>query len=320
MESRTLVTKKYPTRSTLVSIAHCIKFVVCRWVNWAVNERSRLIKTLFVITSIIFSVLADAGESCFYSSKKDDGFITGFDDCGLIEGDTIKLNKAHMDNLSFNRDGHACLTFSLNDLFYLRKNGRSQRVHFHDNGCDHFKEGLARGVVNDQMVFINHHLEVVFNPGFEYLSYYNYGHSIVCDGPFTEVNHGEHTSLTDGKCGLLDRQGNLVVDVKHKIQDRFIFWNYINSNNHCPTPPITSKTSALCHAKRHTSNMLYRTNRWKTYEISQQGDTWLITFVEESGADIEFTLTLNSISAHWDSLHQESHNEALQRISRWTRR
>ncbi|GAA3956801.1 hypothetical protein [Allohahella marinimesophila] len=262
---------------------------------------------------LVFSVSAGAAETCFYPSKQDDGSYDHFDACGLIEGDQIKLAKAHAENVLFNEHGLACVIMSPADTFYIHDSGRSQRVYFYDNGCDYFKEGLARGLVDGEMVFINPALDTVLAPGFELISHFNYGHSVVCNGPFEEEKHGEHTFLTGGKCGLIDKQGDLVVEARYKIEDRDVFQTYLNTHNHCPPPPVTSENSALCHAKRHVSNMDYQTGEWKRHTISDQGEIWIITFVEVDEPDEELTLILQSASAQWDSLIKESHDEALQR-------
>ncbi len=273
-------------------------------------------KIALLAVLIIFSVSSRADESCFYPSKKDEGSYSHFDDCGFIDGDGIKPGKSHTQNILFDERGLACIIFSVRDVFYIRENGRSQRAYFYDNDCDDFKEGLARGIVNGKMVFINERLEIILTPGFELLSHYDYGHSVVCNGPFVEEKHGEHTLLKGGNCGLIDKRGDLVVEANYKIGDRAVFQNYINANSHCPPPPVTSESSALCHAKRHVSNMGHHTPGWERHEISKQGSIWLITFVEESKTNEEFTLTLPSGSAQWESLIRESHDKALQRANR----
>jgi hypothetical protein len=273
-------------------------------------------KQVLLTILLIFSVSSEADESCFYPSKKDGGSYSRFNDCGSIKGDKVKLKKTHEENLSYDELGLACVMFSAKDVFYVQNSARTQRVYFYDNDCDYFKEGLTRGIVNDEMVFIDAKLEVVLEPGFELLSHYDYGHSVVCNGPFVEEKHDEHTFLKGGKCGLLNKQGDLVVEAIYRIENREVFQRYINSNNHCPSPPINSEKSALCHAKRHVSNMSHHTDEWKNHEISKLSNKWLVTFVEEGKANEEFTLTLQSDSAQWDSLIKESHNKALQRTSR----
>jgi hypothetical protein len=272
-------------------------------------------KLAILITLLLVSFSSQADESCFYPSKIDGGDLSRFDDCGSIEGDSIKLGKEHNDNIVFNEKGLACLILSNNEVFYIHKNGNSQRSFYFENGCDYFKDGLSRGIINGNMVFIDEQLEVALNPGFELIAHYDYGHSVVCNGPFSEEKQGEYTFRRGGKCGLIDRQGKLVVEAVHKIEERKAFRDYINSNNHCPAPPISSEKSALCHAKRHVSNMEYHTDQWKRYEISKRGEIWLITFVEEGNQKEEFTLTLNADSAHWKSIIKESHSSALQQLN-----
>ncbi len=265
---------------------------------------------------MVLSFSSNADESCFYPDKTDNGTFSHSDECGSIEGDRIKLGKIILDNIYYDEKGLACILFSAKDAFYIHKNATSQRVYFYDNGCDYFEENLARGIVNGKMVFINQRLKVVLSPEFELLAHFDYGHAVVCNGPFQEEKHGEHTLLKGGECGLINKQGTIVVEAIHKIRDRDIFQDYLNRNNHCSVPPVTSKISALCHGKRHVSNMDYHSDQWEKYEISERGRVWLITFVEEGKENEEFTLTLNASSAQWESLIKESHNKALQRTSR----
>lgn len=256
---------------------------------------------VLVLVFMIFSFASNAEESCFYPDKTVNGSFLHSDECGSIQGDNLKLDKRFLDNVFYDANDLACLLFSAKDAFYVHKNGASQRVYFYDNGCDYFKEDLARGVVNDKMVFINNRLKVLISPGFELLSHFDYGHSVVCNGPFEEELQGEHSFLKGGRCGLMNRQGTLVVEAIHNIENRDAFQQYLNNSNHCLRPPVVSQKSALCHAKRHVSNMTLHTGQWAEYAISKHDKVWLITFVEE-GSSSQFTLTLNAISGQWTSL------------------
>jgi len=106
-----------------------------------------------------------------------------------------------------------------------------------------------------------------------------------------------------------------VLEAKYSIQNREVFQTYINNHNHCEAPPVSSKKSALCHSKRHVSNMDGHSDRWKKVELTKQGNTWVVTFTEESGAGEEFSLTLNADTAQWESLSQQSHVRAIQELS-----
>ncbi len=255
---------------------------------------------------LLFSVSAKAEEACAYPSKKDDDSLSYFKDCGRITGDAIKLRKKHRNNLVYDDKGLACIMFSSRDVFYLHKNGRSQRVQFFDNGCDYFRQGYARGIVYKRMVFIDSQLRVVLNPGFELLTPFDYGHAVVCNGPFTEEKHGEHTFRNGGKCGLINKQGKLVLAASHKIEDGRVFEDYLNRNSHCPAPPLTSASAALCHAKRHVYNMDHYTAAWAKHDIARQGDIWVITFTEEGNPDQEFSVSVDANTAQWQSLIPKS--------------
>jgi len=259
-----------------------------------------------------FKVGCRASETCVYPSKSE-GSLTLAENCGSVNGDTLKLNKKLLDDVSFNESGLACLFVAKQNAFYLHENGRSQRVHFFDNGCDYFEDGLARGIANGKMVFIDESLQIKLAPGFELLSPFDYGHSVVCNGPFQEERYGEYTFLKGGRCGLINKQGVLVVEAKYNIQNRELFQRYINNNSYCGAPPVISKKSALCHAKRHVSNMDGHTDQWKQYKLARRDGLWLVTFIEEESD--EFTLLLNVDTAHWESLTKESHSSAIQRLS-----
>ncbi len=268
---------------------------------------------LFFILFLPFSLLANADESCHYPTKDGGGEYHYAEHCGVIDGDILRLDQSVLGNLQYDDAGLACVILSSANTFYVHKNGTSRRVVFFDNGCDYFVDGLARGMVGGRMVFLNQTLDIVLAPGFEQASPFDYGHSVVCNGPFRIEQHGEHTFYLGGQCGLINKKGDLVVEAVHKVEDREVFKTYINNNNHCPRPPITSKESALCHGKRHVANMDHHSDDWAAYELSQHGATWLITFIEKND-DTPFTLTVDASSAQWQSLIPEPHAMAIERI------
>ena len=141
---------------------------------------------------------------------------------------------------------------------------------------------------------------------------FNYGHAVVCNGPFIEEVHGEHTLRKGGRCGLINREGELVLEAKYAIENRQAIVNYINSNNHCRPPPIISNESALCHAKRHVENMQFHDDDWESYTINKTPREWLIGFVERNGSGEEFTLSLDPESAHWISIVKSEKKPAAQ--------
>ncbi len=265
-----------------------------------------------LLLCLCHSLSVEASE-CFYVSKTDNAYKKA-DDCGEIEGGTITLTDAIFEDIQFDQQSLTCVIFPNQELFYINRNRKSQRVLFFDNGCDYFKQGFARGLENQRLVFIDQELNIKLRPKFEYLVPFDYGHAVVCNGPFTEEQHGEHTFLRGGQCGLIDKQGNLVVAAAHPIGESEAFDAYINNHNHCPPPPVTTAEAALCHAKRHVDNMDFHSAEWQSQRISLRGTVWLVSFIEK-GESEEVTLDLDANSAHWQSLLPESHEEALQRFN-----
>lgn len=186
-----------------------------------------MMKTLFFISALLLSCAVNAGQSCWYASKRDGGSVSSFEDCGSVQGDSLRLNKAHLKNVLFDGDGLACIMLPDRVVFYLHKNGKSQRTYFFDNGCDYFENGRARAYLKNKMVLIDKSLAVVLNPGYERIETLDCGYTKVCNGPFTEHNDGEHTVLTGGQCGLIDVAGALVIEAKYPIEDNKAIGQYL---------------------------------------------------------------------------------------------
>lgn len=173
---------------------------------------------------------------CYYISKQDEGF-SGHDDCGVITGDNVDLQRDHLDNLRYDSNGLSCVLFPDGDAFYISETGRSHRVYFFDNGCDYFRQGLTRGIVDGRMVVVNRDLEVVSSTGFDFIMPHDCGYSIACNGPFEIESYGEHRLMRGGTCGLLDRKGDLVMEPEYRIEERMEFDSFIEHTGHCPTLP-----------------------------------------------------------------------------------
>lgn len=264
---------------------------------------SEHVVTQWVLTviTVLAVVSAHADNSCVYPDKREEGSLAAHDDCGRITGDKIQMGKIHQDNVVFDEKGLACIIFSARDAFYLNKKGASHRVLYFDNGCDYFEEGLARAVIDKRVMLMDTALNVVLDTGFEWVDRFGYGHVVVCNGPFVEKKVGEHTLLTEGRCGLMNKSGQLVVAAKYAVGDTDAFDLYLNSHNHCPPPPIQNEQAALCHAKRHVANMEFHSDDWVEHSLQFNDGYWKITF-KERGADDAFVLSLKAESAQWESL------------------
>ena len=248
--------------------------------------------------SIILTPLASAAAdiSCFYASKKDEGDVVIFDNCGQADDTGFVLSPDHKDNISFGENNLACLVFSMENAFWVHKNGRSIRTLFYDAWCDDFENGLAIGILYGREVYIDSDLNVVLDPGFESLSHFRYGFAAVCNGPFRYEQNGEHTFRKGGKCGLINRSGEVVIEPQYPSENWEVFRDYRNSHNECPAPPVRDEASAICHAKRHARNNNH-TDNWIRHSITSDGEQWSITFLESDGSGYEFVMNIGVAKA-----------------------
>ena len=249
--------------------------------------------------SILLSPPGSAGTvdgSCFYASAKDEGDVVNFSDCGQADQSGFVLSPGHAENIQFDDNDLACLVFSKDKAFWVHKNGRSMPTLFYDAWCDNFEDGLAIGKADDREVYVDSDLDVVLDPGFESLSHFRYGYAVVCNGPFHFEYVGEHTVRKGGKCGLINRSGEVVLEPRYPSEDREVFRDYRDSRNECPSPPIRDEASAVCHAKRHARNNNHA-DAWIRHSTTSDGEQWSVTFLESGGSCYVFTMTIGAARA-----------------------
>lgn len=255
-------------------------------------------KLLFLLMGLFVPLLSFS--DCLYYGQHDLE-MESYESCGEIKGDQIVLHNLHKKNLIFDKDGLSCVVNG-GDAFYITKKGVSRRVIMIDAYCDDFEDGFARGYENGKMVYIDKKLNTILKPDFEWLSPFYYEHGVVCNGPFETINDSEHSWKTKGQCGLIDKKGKLVVDAKYPIEDHDAFYDYINNNNHCPKPPITTKKSAICHAKRHLQHQENFQKLKKIVSAKKNNDQWLVNFFYEDESQGEFVIELETKTAAWLSI------------------
>jgi hypothetical protein len=260
----------------------------------------RLCLVLLLAVIICPALAAD----CLYPDRHDGGGLVLHVGCGEPAADgRFLLHRRHFKRLAFDRDGLACVQVG-SKTYYFRRDGRSRRIQSYDNGCDYFVAGLARAYDADKMVYVDKTLNVVLRPGFEHLGIFDYGHAVVCNGPFkTERRDAEHPVFHGGQCGLIDRQGRLVIPAVHGIDDWQIFRNYVNSHNECSPPPIETEAAAICHARRHLLAEIYpRQAARKVLRVSREQARWWVTFAWCSQQTCNPEVELNAETADFLSI------------------
>lgn len=133
--------------------------------------------------------------------------------CGEVSGDTLLLEPAHLQNLTFGENGLA-FVLTKEGVFYVDRSGRSVRTFWYDMSADDFAEGLARGIIGDKFGFIDESLDFVIEPAYDFAFPFARGFAVVCNG-CKEEPAGEHRTLEGGVWGLIDRRGRVVVPLEH---------------------------------------------------------------------------------------------------------
>jgi len=180
--------------------------------------------------SILPTAAGADDQSCFYTSKTGEGSAMFFDDCGAVtaEGD-LELTPEHLENVAYDNDGLACVGFSAEQTYLLHESGHSHQVLWYDNWCDYFEEGLTRGVAKEKIVFVDKKLEVKVETDFEWAGHFSGGFALVCNGPFAREQHGEHFFTRGGSCGMIDKDGTLVVPAEHPLENIDVIRNLLEA-------------------------------------------------------------------------------------------
>ncbi len=199
-------------------------------------------KKLFMLWIILFNCHIFASEpapepliSCVYSDKTEGNTMTPHEDCGKLNSDgLLELSKEHMKRIAFDDDKLTCIYVHgaqkrLQQVQYLHTSGKTVRPLFFDNGCDYFREGLARMIQNDQLGYFNKQLEIVIQTNFEFGLPFSNGYAIVCHD-IKEHDEMEHITYTSEKCGMINRDGNIVLQPIYRSDDWKVFDNFREKN------------------------------------------------------------------------------------------
>jgi hypothetical protein len=166
---------------------------------------------------------------CTYSIKPNKKYPYGdmvtFPDCGEIKNGKLLLKKEYLDNMSLKKGlesdyGLTTVYGKAGLVYYVSKEGKTERMYFFDMGADYFQEGLARYIdSNEKMGFLNPKLEIVITANYDYATFFQDGYAIVSNGSHSEKisdsKYEEHTHAVGGKWGAIDKKGELVIPLKY---------------------------------------------------------------------------------------------------------
>lgn len=173
-----------------------------------------------MLTALLMSVLlAQAGEApspsaadyplpCTYWSERD---LETVEHCASKIADTYTIAPEILADLSYT-DDLATITFPGHQWFYRHRNGRMVEVLTYDNGPDPFAEGLARGRIGSDFVYVDQQLAVKIRTPYTFGTPFENGRADVCTGCVSVlVDGGEHSIMQGGSWGVIDKQGREIV-------------------------------------------------------------------------------------------------------------
>jgi len=168
---------------------------------------------------------------CTYDTKPNKEYPYGdmltFPDCGTLVKGKLQLTKKHLENINFKKSTEARLSTvytNKGEVFYVTKNGKTQRMYFFDMGADYFQDRLARYLNSeDKMGFVNNKLHVIIPAKYDYATSFKNGVAIVSNGSHSEKvsdnPEEEHSHMVGGLWGAIDKKGTVVVPLKYGSED-----------------------------------------------------------------------------------------------------
>ena len=126
----------------------------------------------------------------------------------------ILVVRGSLARVEFGPEGLATIVVGERDLYFVTPNGTTAPAFRFDNGADYLVEGLARTVKDGKVGFVNSHLEIVAPPVWDFAAPFERGVARVCVGCRSVPLGDEHSSVSGGKWGYIDKHGKVVVPVE----------------------------------------------------------------------------------------------------------
>jgi hypothetical protein len=135
--------------------------------------------------------------------------------CEQTNDGGIVVSRQSLAEIAFDADGLGSVVVDGGGLYFVSRQGKTAPALKFDNGADYLVEGLARTVRGGKVGFVNAQLDLVVEPVWDWASPFAHGVAAVCMGCVaTLVSPGdEHTAMTGGKWGYIDKRGKVVVPV-----------------------------------------------------------------------------------------------------------
>ncbi|WP_034724993.1 WG repeat-containing protein [Chryseobacterium sp. JM1] len=141
----------------------------------------------------------------------------------LEDGDLVKEETIYFDG---SKKGEA-IEKNAWGYVYDKKGNFLYRPFFYDNGADYFKEGVRRFVKNGKVGFADRNGKLVIEAQHDFVSYFDYGYAVFCDGCEWQKTGEGHKSIVGGTWGVLNNKGETVKPIaKSSDKDKEILGKY----------------------------------------------------------------------------------------------
>ncbi|MGH8818869.1 MAG: WG repeat-containing protein [Achromobacter pestifer] len=174
-----------------------------------------------MLSTLLFSLLAavPAGTAafdlnCHYAQKDEGGMIESAEHCARLAEDTLVFRPEVLRLMDYNADGLSPV-FVNRSWHWVRPDGKSAAVLTYDNFADDFEAGLTRGPWSGGMAYYDTQLNRVLATPYEWVDRFSGGLAVVCEGCRKMLTpDGEHSFMSGGEWGAIDRQGRLVLPLR----------------------------------------------------------------------------------------------------------
>ncbi|HEV8147218.1 MAG TPA: WG repeat-containing protein [Bryobacteraceae bacterium] len=166
--------------------------------------------------SVVITVAGLLASSCAHRDRTVD--CHAFPDgksltCLQASDGSVVIAKQALAGLDFEGAVTGAIVVGKDQLYFVNRRGKTAPALRFDNGADYFVEGLARSVKAGKIGFVNPNLDEVIAPRWDFASPFQDGLAAVCNGCAPKSDRREHTVITGGKWGYIDKLGKVVVPV-----------------------------------------------------------------------------------------------------------
>lgn len=173
-----------------------------------------------LIAALLTSLALTSGHAveydlaCFFADRQAQGSLEHVEHCARATNDSVEFRPAVLARMDFGADGLSPATAN-GSWHWVRPDGRAVAVVTFDNSADDFEEGLTRGPWAGGMAYYDKQLNRVLATPYDWVDRFEGGLAAVCKGCRIErTRDGEHSVVTGGEWGAIDRQGRLALPMR----------------------------------------------------------------------------------------------------------